>query len=216
MDREGKSGGPGDVGDPTAGDCADVAESVPGMTRRLIITQNSTLDGSIEMLDDWFTPQAQADDEAYMAEQRRQDVQADALLVGRQTFTDLRGYWRDLENDATGVSDYLNAVEKYVVTQSLADNQLGWSGTTAVRGDVVGEVRALRETEGRDIVCTGSLSLLPTLIEAGLVDEYRLWVYPVVQGRGRRLFPDGYTGTVSLLRAKTFDNGLALLDYAAR
>lgn len=78
------------------------------------------------------------------------------------------------------------------------------------------EVRALKEAEGRDIVCTGSLSLLPTLIGADLVDEYRLWVYPVVQGRGRRLFPDGHAGTVSLLRAESFDNGLALLVYATR
>jgi dihydrofolate reductase len=186
------------------------------MTRKLIITQNATLDGSIEMLDDWFTPQAQADDEAYMAEQHRQDAQADALLVGRQTFTDLRGYWRDLEDDATGVSNYLNSVHKYVVTQSLADEDLDWNGTTAVRGDVVKEVRALKETDGRDIVCTGSLSLLPTLIVADLVDEYRLWVYPVVQGRGRRLFPDGHTGAASLLRAESFDNGLALLVYATR
>lgn len=185
------------------------------MSRKLIVTQNVTLDGSIEMLDDWFAAQAQAEDEAYMAEQRRQDSQADALLVGRQTFTDLRGYWRDLEDDATGVSDYLNAVQKYVVTQTLADADLDWRGTTAVRGDVVEEVRALKGRDGRDIVCTGSLSLVPTLIEADLVDEYRLWIYPVVQGRGRRLFPDGQTGTARLLRAERFDNGLAFLVYAA-
>ena len=185
------------------------------MTGKLIITQNTTLDGSIEMLDDWFDDQAQADDEAFLAEQHRQDAEADALLVGRQTFTDLRGYWRDLEHDATGISAYLNGVAKHVVTSTLADDELDWDGTTALRGDVVEGVRTLKETDGRDIVCTGSLTLLPTLIGAGLVDEYRLWVYPVVQGRGRRLFPDGHTASVRLLRAERFDNGLALLTYGA-
>ena len=59
--------------------------------RRLVITQNVTLDGSIEMLDDWFDPQSQ--DEELLAETHRQDAAADALLVGRQTFEDFRGYW---------------------------------------------------------------------------------------------------------------------------
>lgn len=184
--------------------------------RTLAITQNITLDGSIQMLDDWFDDQAGVDDPEFVAENRRQDEAADALLVGRQTFTDFRGYWRDLADDATGVSDYLNGVEKYVVTSTLADDELDWAHSTALRGDVVEEVRALKEAEGRDIVCTGSLTLVPTLIEAGLVDEYRLWVHPVVQGRGSRLFPDGYTASgLRLLEARSFATGRALLTYAA-
>ncbi|GAA5144157.1 dihydrofolate reductase family protein [Nocardioides marinquilinus] len=182
-----------------------------------MITQNITLDGSVEMLGDWFDDQAQADDPALTAENRRQDGAADALLVGRQTFTDFRGYWRDLADDATGVSDYLNGVQKYVVTSTLADDDLDWAHSTALRGDVVEEVGALKEAEGRDIVCTGSLSLLPTLIEAGLVDEYRLWMHPVVQGRGRRLFPDGWQAPrLRLLETQSFADGQALLKYAAR
>lgn len=184
--------------------------------RKLVITQNITLDGSVQMLDDWFDPSADALDPEFVAENRRQDSAADALLVGRQTFTDFRGYWRDLADDTTGVSDYLNAVQKYVVTSTLADDDLDWRGSTTLRGDVVEEVRGLKAADGRDIVCTGSLSLLPTLIRAGLVDEYRLWVYPVVQGRGSRLFPDGHTASLRLLESRSFLGGVALLKYATR
>jgi len=73
--------------------------------RKLVITQNITLDGAIEMLDDWFDPQLQ--DEDLLEESHRQDSQADALLVGRQTFEDFRGYWPNQTDDPTGVTDYL-------------------------------------------------------------------------------------------------------------
>jgi dihydrofolate reductase len=185
--------------------------------RKLVITQNITLDGSVQMLDDWFDDQQGADDTEFMEENRRQDDAADALLVGRQTFTDFRGYWRDLEGDSTGVSDYLNGVQKYVVSSTLADDDLDWENSTVLRGDVVEEVRALKAADGGDVVCTGSLTLLPTLIEHDLVDEYRLWVYPVVQGRGSRLFPDGFQASgLRLLEARSFATGQAILKYAAR
>jgi dihydrofolate reductase len=67
----------------------------------------------------------------------------------------------------------------------------GIPNSTILSGNPADEVRALKEQPGLDIVVTGSITLCHTLIEAGLVDEYRLLVYPVVQGRGRRLFPDG-------------------------
>jgi len=183
--------------------------------RTLAITQNITLDGSIEMLDDWFDAQGQGDQSDLLEEMQRQDSAADGFLCGRQTFTDLRGYWRDLgADDTTGVSDYLNGVAKYVVTRTLADDELDWPGTTALRGDVVEEVAALKQAEGMDIVCTGSIRLTHALFEAGLVDEVRLFVFPVVQGRGRRLFPDGFGATgLELVDQRSFRSGLALLRY---
>jgi dihydrofolate reductase len=78
--------------------------------RNLVITQNITLDGAIEMLDDWFDPQLQ--DEDLLEESHRQDSQADALLIGRQTFEDFRGYWPKQTDDPTGVTQYLNRVAK--------------------------------------------------------------------------------------------------------
>lgn len=180
--------------------------------RKLIITQNSTIDGAVEMLGDWFDPQGQADTDDLSEEMRRQDATADAFLAGRTTFEDLRGYWRDLEDDRTGVSDYLNRVQKHVVSSTLEDPE--WPGTTVLRGDAAEEVAALKATEGRDIVLTGSISLAHTLIEADLVDEYRLFVYPVVQPTGRRLFPDGVTPSLSLIEAKAFRSGIVLTRYA--
>ena len=161
--------------------------------RTLAITQNITLDGSIEMLTNWFDPQGQGglDMSDVQEENHRQSSQADALLVGRQTFEDFRGYWPKQTDDTTGVTDYLNRVQKYVVSSSLTDPQ--WDNSTVLTGNPVEEVTALKAQQGgKDIVLTGSISLGHTLIEAGLVDEYRLFAYPVVQGRGRRLFPDGY------------------------
>ena len=83
-------------------------------------------------------------------------------------------------------------------------------------GDLVKEIRALKEQPGQDIVVTGSITLCHTLIEAGLVDEYRLFVYPVVQGRGRRLFPDGFElPRLDLLESKAFESGITYSRYAA-
>lgn len=183
--------------------------------RTLAITQNITVDGCVDLLTDWFEPQAQgnADMADVLAEGHRQDSEADALLVGRRTFEDFRGYWPGLTDDATGISDYLNQVRRYVMCGSIEDPQ--WENSIVLSGDAVKEVTALKALEGgKDIVLTGSISLAHTLIEAGLVDEYRLFVYPVVQGRGRRLFPDGYeVPRLRLVDSKSFRSGIVLLRY---
>ena len=78
-------------------------------------------------------------------------------------------------------------------------------------GDPVESVTALKQQDGREIVLTGSITLAHTMIEAGLVDEYRLFVYPTVQGRGRRLFPDGHElSRLELLGSKAFRSGVTL------
>jgi len=185
--------------------------------RTLAITQNVTVDGSIEMLGDWFDPQGQAgvDNSDLLEELNRQSSTADGLLVGRQTFEDMRGYWPKQSNDATGVTDYLNLVQKYVVSSTMTDP--AWQNSTVLSGDPVEEVRALKEQPGKDIVVTGSITLCHTLIEAELVDEYRLFVYPTVQGRGRRLFPDGglKLPKLNLLDARAFRCGITYTRYAS-
>jgi dihydrofolate reductase len=166
------------------------------------------------MLGDWFDPQLQ--DEDLLEESHRQDAEADALLVGRQTFEDFRGYWPKQSDDATGVTDYLNRVAKYVVSSTMTDP--GWENSTVLAGDPVEHTRNLKSAPGKDIVLTGSISLAHALIAAGLVDEYRMFVYPTVQGSGRRLFPDAVTiGTLALVEPpKSFKSGITLLRYAAR
>lgn len=183
--------------------------------RTLAITQNITLDGAIEMLGDWFDPQGQsrADNSDLLEEVHRQDSQADGFLVGRRTFELLRGYWPDLSDDPTGISDYLNRVQKYVVSSTITEPQ--WQNTTVLPTDPVQAVRALKQQPGEDIVVTGSITLCHTLIRAGLVDEYRFFVYPVVQGRGRRLFPHGFEcPTLRLVESKAFRSGVTYSRYA--
>ena len=181
--------------------------------RKLVITQNITLDGSVEMLDDWFDPQLQ--DEDLLKESHRQDSQADALLVGRQTFEDFRGYWPKQTDDPTGVTDYLNRVAKYVVSSTMSDPE--WQNSTVLTGDPIERTTELKSLPGKDIVLTGSITLAHALIAGGVVDEYRLFVYPAVQGRGRRLFPDGTAiGRLALVEPpKSFRSGITLLRYAA-
>ncbi len=183
--------------------------------RTLATTQNITVDGSIEMLGTWFDPQGQADvdNSDLLQELHRQDSTADGFLVGRRTFEDLRGYWPQQTDDATGVTDYLNQVQKYVISSTMTDAK--WQNSTILSGDPVERVRELKEKPSQDIVVTGSITLCHTLLEAGLVDEYRLFVYPVVQGRGRRLFPEGFeVPEVRLLEAKAFRCGITYSRYA--
>jgi dihydrofolate reductase len=180
--------------------------------RKLVITENITLDGSIEMLDDWFDPQLQ--DEDLLEESHRQDSQADALLVGRQTFEDFRSYWPKQSDDPTGVTEYLNQVAKYVVSSTMTDPE--WQNSTVLSGDPIQQIIRLKSQPGKDIVLTGSISLAHTLIVGGVVDEYRLFVYPTVQGRGRRLFPHGAAiPSLTLVEPpKSFRSGITLLQYS--
>lgn len=183
--------------------------------RTLAITQNVTVDGAIEMITDWFDPigSGAADTSDLVEENRRQDSRADALLLGRRTFEDFRGFWPAQTDDPGGISAYLDRVQKYVVSRTLTDPR--WRNSTVLTGDPVEEVRALKAREGQDIVLTGSISLAHTLIAAGLVDEYRLFVYPAVQGRGRRLFPDGVeVPRLRLLESRAFASGITLQRYA--
>jgi dihydrofolate reductase len=167
------------------------------------------------MLGYWFDPRRQADvnDADLLQELHRQDNQADGFLVGRRTFEALRGYWPKQTDDPTGIGDYLNRVQKYIVSSTMADP--GWENSEVLSGDPVEAVRALKGQAGQDIVVTGSITLCHALIDADLVDEYRLFVYPLVQGRGRRLFPDGYASSgLRLLEAKAFRSGITYSRYA--
>lgn len=121
-------------------------------------------------------------------------------------------YWPARTDDSTGITEHLNAVPKYVVSGTLDDPQ--WDSTTVLRGDVTEEVRALTDGIGGNIGITGSIMLVHHLIAAGSVDEFRLFVYPVVVGRGRRLFVDGTrVPRLKLAEARPFHSGVVLLSY---
>lgn len=182
--------------------------------RDLVITQNITLDGVVDATEGWFMP-ADGDDvdrsaeEAVLAEQA---AASDGFLVGRRTFEDMRSFWPQQTDDETGVTDHLNAVSKHVVSRTLTDP--GWAGTTVHSGDLVEEVIALKARPGSDIVVTGSIELCHALLRAGLVDELRLFTYPLVLGAGRRLYPDGTTlRPMRLVEARGFPSGTVLTRH---
>jgi dihydrofolate reductase len=110
---------------------------------------------------------------------------AEALLLGRRTYEEFAAAWPSREGE---FADKFNTMPKYVVSSTLTDP--GWNNTTVIGGDVAGEVAKLKDRYDGDILVAGSMQLLQALIDNHLVDEYRLMVYPVVLGAGKRLFQD--------------------------
>ena len=183
----------------------------PTDMRDLVVTENISLDGVITPMDGWFDPAAADDDMLAVVTEHRNA--ADALVLGRTTYEDFLGYWPAQTDDTTGVADYLNGVHKYVVSSSLA--HADWERSTILRGPVEEELAALKRRPGKDIVVTGSATLVRSLLPTGLVDVYRLFVYPVVQGYGERLFPEKMAADLHLIRTTAFAAGVVLLEYRA-
>ena len=182
------------------------------MTHHLVITQNSSLDGRIEFLDAWFDPSPDDQDVADLEEEMdRQGDACAAMLLGRRTFEEFRGYWPQHEDQPAGAS--LARLQKYVVSRTLGDP--GWRNSTVLSGDPLEEVARLKDSGDGDLVVTGSITLTHALFGAGLVDELRLFVYPAVQGRGRGLTPDGSTlYDLTPLESRAFRGGVTLLRYS--
>ncbi|WP_307188893.1 dihydrofolate reductase family protein [Nocardia anaemiae] len=178
------------------------------------MTENITLDGVIDASEGWFTVgnDAQGDQSDVLDELMRQSAECDAVLFGRITFEQMRGYWPQQTDDETGIADDLNNVHKYVMSSSLGEPE--WAKTTVLRGPLADEMRALKSEPGKDIVTTGSITLVHGLIAADLVDEYRLFVFPVVLGRGARLFEDAtHVPALRLVESRKFRSGVVLLRY---
>jgi dihydrofolate reductase len=138
----------------------------------------------------------------------------DALLLGRRTYDIFAAYWGGYgEGEARAIADKFNAVPKYVVSRDRFSPQ--WTGTTQLGTDVLAEVDALRDRH-RETHVIGSVDFAHTLIDAQLFDELVLWVYPVVLGQGKKVFPDGVAPTALRLvtPAVTGDSGAVSLRYA--
>ena len=178
--------------------------------RTLAITENMSADGSLEFLGDWFDPTA-----ASRSSPPRSCARASprtCLLLGRQTFTDFRGFWPLQTDDTTGITALLNRVHKVVVSTHPRRPRVGELHRSSAPTGATGCARSRRRTAATSSSPAAS-PCAATVIEAGLVDEYRLFVHPAVQGRGRRLFPEGSRGHAAAGQ-RAFENGVVLLVYA--
>jgi dihydrofolate reductase len=183
--------------------------------RKLVVSENMTVDGVIDLDESWFSPpgaESGADTSDLEAVLRDQMAAQDALLLGRRTFEAFRDYWPKQADDRTGITAHLNRVQKFVFSSTLDDP--GWENTTLLRGDPASEVRALKDQPGGEIAVGGSISVVWELLAAGLVDEYRLFVHPVIVGQGRRLFENDAVGpSLELAGVTAFRSGVVLMTY---
>jgi dihydrofolate reductase len=120
-----------------------------------------------------------------------------AMVLGRRTYDIMAAYWPTAPEEAGG--EVFNDATKYVASRGRPT--LGWSNSVLVEGDAAGGLAALKQEDGPELQVHGSANLIQTLLAHNLVDRYRLWVFPVVLGSGKRLFADG-----------TVPSGLRLVD----
>ena len=140
-------------------------------------------------------------------------TEAEALLFGRRTWQTMAAAWPERAGDP--FADQMNAIPKYVVSETLGDDELAWNNTTRIAGgQAVARIRELRETAGGDLLVMGSPTLARTLLREGLVDELRLMIEPVILGGGKTIFPDdGSLRTLELVSSVTSSTGVHVCTY---
>jgi dihydrofolate reductase len=177
---------------------------------RLVVTEFITLDGIIEEPRWTFDFDRGEDGEQFKGDELRA---ADAQLLGRVTYEGFAQAWPSMADDWFG--EKMNAMPKYVVSNTLGDEDAGWTNTTVIRGDIPGQIAQIREQLTGDLLVAGSAKLAQSLAEHDLVDEYRLMLFPLVLGTGKRLFADGATRTALRLRdtKPVGPDGVLVLTY---
>jgi dihydrofolate reductase len=179
---------------------------------RLVNSTYITLDGAVENPHTW--PSGRHEDDG-----RAQEVQAelllasDAVLMGRRTYDSFAMVWPTKSGDP--YSDKINAMEKLVASTTLTDPE--WNNTTVIGEDLVDEIGRRKESGG-DIVQYGFGEVSRTLLEAGLIDELRLWFHPLLVGKGGPedlLFRDGSAAQLELADVDRLASGIVILTYTA-
>lgn len=180
--------------------------------RKLIIWNLMTLDGYFEGKSPWDLSYHQLawgeELRAYALEIGRQ---ADLLVFGRKTYEGMAAHWTEATEELE-IKDYMNAIAKIVASRSL--DRADWNNTRIMR-DIVGEITALKGQPGKDIFVFGSADLTDSLLKAGLVDEIRLCIVPVVLGGGNPHFKPAEAPRVfTLLETRPLKTGGVILRYA--
>jgi dihydrofolate reductase len=190
---------------------------------RLTVTTFVTMDGVMQSpgapeedprdgfdLGGWLPPHFDEQTGQYMNEVFDQ---ADAFLLGRRTYQAMAGFWPSVTDPANRVASQLNGLPKHVVTATLTE--LPWAGSLPLRGDIAAQVAKLKQTPGRELQIHGSGALARSLMRDDLIDAYRLVVFPVVLGRGQRLFADGTPPTtMRLVDTQSTARGVVMHTYA--
>ena len=186
--------------------------------RKLIVQESVTVDGFAAGIDGdiGFITESSGDPTSgeFVDDQLALLETVDAILLGAATYRMFAAYWPEQTTETQGIADALNATPKVVFSRTLEDAPWGkWEPARIVAGDAAEEVRRLKDEPGKDMVLWGSLAVADSLIRKELVDEYRLWVCPVVLGRGTRLFADGLdTRRMNRLETKTYE-GVVSVRY---
>jgi dihydrofolate reductase len=176
--------------------------------RTLTIAEFISLDGVVEAPETWHMSYV---DEEMFARMWPEDSDIDTMLLGRVTYQSFAGAFANAPEDNPVIAN-MNRPTKVVVTRTLGD--LEWRNSTALTGDVIEEVTALKEKPGGTIAVIGSTRLARTLLAAGLVDELSLLLHPVVVGSGERLFPpDGPGAAFTLASCTPLRSGVVHLIY---
>jgi dihydrofolate reductase len=137
---------------------------------------------------------------------------ADGLLLGRKTYEIFAAHWPRVTDEDDPVASKLNSVPKYVASRTL--DTVEWNNSTLLKGEIAEEVAKLKDQPGTEIQVTGSWQLIQTLMKHDLVDEYRLWIFPLLLGTGKRLFADGtIPAGLKLVDTKLSTTGVAIHVY---
>ena len=183
--------------------------------RKIIASEFLTLDGVMEdpgggagsPYGGWSLQYWSEESSAYMEEL---DDITDTLLLGRVTYDGFAAVWPNMP-EADG-AERMNSMPKYVVSDNL--ESADWNNTRIIRGEVADEIRQLKQQEGKDILVYGSGDLIQSLMAHDLIDEFHLWIHPIVVGGGKRLFADGIDRTrLQLVTATTLKTGVIILKY---
>ncbi len=132
------------------------------------------------------------------------------LLLGRKTYEIFAAHWPYIKDDPA--AGKLNSAKKYVVSRTL--DGVKWNNSTLVTGDVVDAIKNLKEQEGPEIQVHGSSNLIQTLLKHDLIDEFRLWIFPVTIGKGKKLFSEGtHPIGLKLIDSKISTTGVIIATY---
>lgn len=176
-----------------------------------------SLDGVVESPDQWHFPYFNDEMGAAIGEGM---ATCGAFLMGRVLYREWAEYWPGQERtepdnvqaDANEFADFINAIPKYVVSNTL--KEASWRNTTVISGDVAAQLRELKDRTEGDITMSGSATLVRWLLANGLLDELHLLVHPIAVGHGQRLFEDTPTHRLELLRHRALSTGVLHLVYA--